>query len=107
MEFMDGGNISTILSYYPEASLNESEITLIIVEILRGLAHLHSHSIIHRDIKSDNILLNYAGGVKLADFGFSAENRTDKGERRTSVVGTAYWMAPVHIDGNRFCFCCF
>jgi len=54
---------------------------------------LHGLHRIHRDIKTDNILLNEAGEVKLADFGFAIQLTEEKNKRRT-VIGTPYWMAP-------------
>ena len=54
---------------------------------------MHEKSIIHRDIKSDNILVNNKGDVKLSDFGFSCQTSEARTRRRT-VVGTVCWMAP-------------
>ncbi|NWR34861.1 PAK3 kinase, partial [Tachuris rubrigastra] len=60
---------------------------------LQGLDFLHSKQVIHRDVKSQNILLGMDGSVKLADFGLSAQ-LTPEQSKRSSVVGTTHWMAP-------------
>ena len=62
--------------------------------------YLHQRHIIHRDIKSDNILVDVQGQVKLADFGYSAQ-LTQQRDARSSKVGTVCWMAPELIKGER------
>src|SRR5579862_3012010 len=62
-------------------------------EILQGLGFLHSKGIIHRDIKSDNILLSGDGKVKISDFGLSCQLGVGQMSRH-SLVGTPAWMAP-------------
>ncbi|KAM9957549.1 hypothetical protein ACTFIR_009656 [Dictyostelium discoideum] len=73
-------------------TLKEKEISLILQQSLLGLLYLHSKQIIHRDIKSANILLDETGQVKIADFGVSQQIQStfSKG----SIAGTPYWMAP-------------
>ena len=67
-----------------------------------ALAHIHRAHRIHRDIKSDNILIDQSSGaVKIADFGF-AIGLTSDATKRTSVVGTPYWMAPELIRGQDY-----
>ncbi len=61
--------------------------------IVIGLNALHSKRQLHRDLKSDNILLSLDGEIKIADFGFAIQLTKDKLNRK-SVVGTPAWMAP-------------
>ncbi|NXO09796.1 PAK1 kinase, partial [Oriolus oriolus] len=68
---------------------------------LQALNCLHSNLVIHRDIKSENILLGMDGSVKLADFGLCAQ-MTSEQSRRTSMVGTAHWMAPEYVKKDSY-----
>ncbi|KAK5615852.1 hypothetical protein CRENBAI_021249 [Crenichthys baileyi] len=61
--------------------------------VFQGLSHLHSHHVIHRDIKGQNVLLTENAEVKLVDFGVSAQLDKTIG-RRNTFIGTPYWMAP-------------
>lgn len=90
MEYMEGGALTDIID---NNTLEEDQISSICFETCKGLQHLHAQSIIHRDIKSDNVLLNSAGQVKITDFGFCAK-LTDQKSKRATMVGTPYWMAP-------------
>ncbi|KAF9007102.1 kinase-like domain-containing protein [Cyathus striatus] len=90
MEYMEGGALTDIIE---NNTLEEDQISSICLETCKGLGHLHSQSIIHRDIKSDNVLLDAQGRVKITDFGFCAK-LTDQKSKRATMVGTPYWMAP-------------
>jgi len=81
--------------------LNEGQIAHVCLSTLKSLSYIHAHHRIHRDIKSDNILLNSRGDVKIADFGYAAQLTQEQQKRRT-VVGTPYWMAPELIRGHDY-----
>lgn len=67
-------------------------------QVLAGLEYIHSCHRLHRDIKSDNVLIGGDGSIKIADFGYAAQLTKGKTKRNT-IVGTPYWMAPELIRG--------
>lgn len=95
MECLQGGSLTEVIS---ATQLTEPQIAVICKEVLTALIFVHKMHRIHRDIKSDNILLSTKGEVKLADFGYCAQ-LTEEANKRNSVVGTPYWMAPELIRG--------
>ncbi|NWU32347.1 PAK3 kinase, partial [Dyaphorophyia castanea] len=90
MEYMDGGTLSDVIS---ETYLYEDEMAAVSRECLQGLYFLHSNHVIHRNVKSCNILLRTDGSVKLADFGLFAQP-TPEWNQRSSMSGTLSWMTP-------------
>ncbi|XP_034275568.1 serine/threonine-protein kinase TAO2 isoform X2 [Varanus komodoensis] len=82
------GSASDLLEVHKKP-LQEVEIAAITHGALQGLAYLHSHNMIHRDVKAGNILLTEPGQVKLGDFGSASIIAP-----ANSFVGTPYWMAP-------------
>ncbi|ETP46758.1 TKL protein kinase [Phytophthora nicotianae P10297] len=70
------------------------------LDIARGLQFLHSFDIIHRDLKSLNLLMTAEGRVKLADFGISRSN--DQSELMTGCCGTFQWMAPEVLTSQKY-----
>lgn len=75
----------------------------VLCQILKGLEACHQHSIVHRDISPNNILIDENGVVKLADFGISiSQNGTDKSVRASNTpgMGTLWYMAPEILLGS-------
>lgn len=98
MEYINGGPLTDIVTI---CSMTEEQIAFIVREVLSALVVIHDSQKIHRDIKSDNILVSLEGNVKLADFGYTAQ-LTNKNDKRKTVCGTPYWMAPELIQGYEY-----
>uniref|UniRef100_A0A8C7GAU3 Myosin IIIB n=1 Tax=Oncorhynchus kisutch TaxID=8019 RepID=A0A8C7GAU3_ONCKI len=95
LELCNGGSVTDLIKglLMRGQRLLEPVIAYILYGALLGLQHLHNNRIIHRDVKGNNILLTTEGGVKLVDFGVSAQLTSARLRRNTSV-GTPFWMAP-------------
>lgn len=85
-------SLDHLLRKHP-SGIPEVMIGYITYNILRGMRYLHRNHVIHRDIKSSNIMIRTSGDVKIGDLGVSAQ-LTNEEMVRKSTVGTIYWMAP-------------
>lgn len=102
-QLMDKGSCSRVMHISKQLGngdgMNEEWLAFIIREALQGLRYLHNNGQIHRDIKSGNILLDSAGGVRLADFGVAGLT-VSRGQRQDTVktfVGTPCYMVSVQV----------
>ena len=94
MEFVDG---VTLGKKVPVASVNEA--VEYATQIAEALAEAHARGIIHRDIKSDNIMVNAKGVVKVMDFGLARLHGAEKLTKTSTTVGTLAYMAPELLRG--------
>jgi serine/threonine protein kinase len=90
MEFAGGGDLLHFIK--KRGRMQESDAKFIFKQIVYGLAHVHWRSVIHRDIKLDNILLDWESGVKICDFGVSKIIK--KGQVIKEQCGTPAYIAP-------------
>ncbi|RIB01269.1 kinase-like domain-containing protein [Gigaspora rosea] len=95
LEYVNGGSIGTVLR--SNGPFKEPVVRSFTRQILQGLQYLHGQNILHRDIKSDNILVDEDGCCKISDFGIS--KRSDHklaydNISNMSLQGTIFWMAP-------------
>ncbi|KAA6364004.1 MAG: putative Serine/threonine-protein kinase dst2, partial [Streblomastix strix] len=92
MELCDAGSLFNLYEK-SKITLDETQISFVLREALKGIAFLHENKVIHRDIKAGNFLITSDGDVKLADFGISASLKMTLDNRKTTI-GSPYWMAP-------------
>ena len=104
LEFCDGGSLYELIKILPR-NLNEEEIASLIYMILKGLIFLHENKKIHRDVKSENILLTHEGIAKLADFGVSTQLMHSFSKKITKI-GTPFYMSPEVIMQNKYDYKC-
>ncbi|KAJ6567263.1 kinase-like domain-containing protein, partial [Mycena vulgaris] len=113
-EFMEGGRtLGEVVAHNPSA-FTEEQIARICLDACKGLAHLHSQLIIHRDIRSDSLVINAKGRVKITGFGFSVQLPDKQAKRRTMVstlnlpnrspytVDKTHWTSPEVIKKKEY-----
>jgi serine/threonine protein kinase len=104
LDYMDLGSLEKVLTQ--RMRNNHHPFTMIMVagvafQLLHGLEHLHQNRILHRDIKTENCLLNSTGQVKLCDFGI-ASLLEDGHSLNKTVIGTTLFMAPERLQAKQY-----
>ncbi|KAN0038127.1 hypothetical protein ACTA71_000299 [Dictyostelium dimigraforme] len=92
MEFMEGGTFEEAAKAW---KFNENNLAYVAKELLKGLQYLHENHMVHRDLKSANIMMSVEGKVKLIDFGLCEDVATST---PMHMVGSPFWMAPEMIQ---------
>lgn len=111
LEYISGGSVGSCLRKH--GKFEEPVVSSLTRQTLQGLSYLHSEGILHRDLKSDNLLLDLDGTCKISDFGISKRSANPYNNDITnSMQGSVFWMAPeviraqsqptggVSVDGN-------
>ena len=92
LEYMEDGNLTEMILHQHEV-YSEDFCRWVLYKTALGLLYMHSKNILHRDIKSDNILCGSSGDIKISDLGFSAFLTTEQSLRKTRC-GTINWISP-------------
>jgi len=100
MDFINGGELFHHLSR--EKRFSEDRAKFYAAEIVSGMEYLHKAGVIYRDLKPENLLLNYAGHVVMTDFGLSKEGLHAKDSRTATFCGTPEYLAPEIIKGDDY-----
>ncbi len=99
MEFIDGFDLAELLEQI--RYLPHDVAAMIAVKVLDGLGYVHSHAMVHRDLKPDNIRVSSRGEVKIMDFGIawdpSEENLTQPG----IIIGSPHYLSPEQVRGEK------
>ena len=107
--FEDAENVYILLAMCSSASLNELlrrrkrlhelEVQCYVIQISSAIKYLHSHRVIHRDLKLGNLFLNEQMQVKIGDFGLATKLEFE-GERKRTICGTPNYIAPEVLEGK-------
>jgi len=101
MELCEGVDLGQLVS--ARGPLAEPQVRAILGQLARALEYVHQRGLVHRDLKPGNVMITYAGDVKLTDFGLAAPAVGLDGLTRTvdySVMGTPAFMAPEQLSGG-------
>ena len=97
MEYIDGITLNKKIA---ESPLNTNEAISYAIQIGEALQEAHNNGIVHRDIKSENIMVNSRNQIKVMDFGLAKLKGSIKLTRSSTTAGTLAYMAPEQIQGG-------
>ncbi|ORZ25182.1 kinase-like domain-containing protein [Absidia repens] len=102
LEYVENGSLLSTLKAF--GSLPEKLVGSYTYKILKGLEYLHSHDVVHCDLKAANILTTKTGDIKLTDFGVSLNLKIKQEDGKGTPAGTPNWMAPEVIEMKGACY---
>ena len=102
LEYIPGGTLKSTLKYLKseDKEFSLAEVLDYGIQAAEALAHAHRHQIIHRDVKTDNLMLTDEGKLKLTDFGLAKFRGSAQVTKTGTTVGTAAYMSPEQIRGE-------
>jgi serine/threonine protein kinase len=103
LELMDLGSLQDWTKKIQQSGMPEEMVACVLFQLAEGLAYLHSHKQIHRDLKPGNVLINSRGEVKLSDFGISKNLDSTAGICDT-FIGTSVFFSPERATGSSYSF---
>ncbi|AQK96954.1 Serine/threonine-protein kinase STY8 [Zea mays] len=101
VEYLPGGALKSFLIKNRRRKLAFKVVVQIALDIARGLCYLHSEKIVHRDVKTENMLLDKTRTVKIADFGVARVEASNPSDM-TGETGTLGYMAPEVLNGHAY-----
>ncbi|CAL0330143.1 unnamed protein product [Lupinus luteus] len=101
VEYLPGGTLKTFLIKNRRRKLAFKVVIQLALDLARGLCYLHSQKIVHRDVKTENMLLDKSRTVKIADFGVARVEASNPNDM-TGETGTLGYMAPEVLNGNPY-----
>lgn len=100
MEYIEGQELKNIIGAHPNAPLPTDKVISYATQIAEGLKAAHKKGIVHRDIKSSNIMITEEGQVKIMDFGLAKMASGPQLTKQNSILGTAAYMSPEQVEGQ-------
>lgn len=98
MEYIESKSLKELLT--TRGTFSPLEACDIIYQLADALMHAHEHGVVHRDIKPQNVMMQYDGGVKLLDFGIATISDAPNITQKDMVVGSVHYMAPEVLKGK-------
>jgi serine/threonine-protein kinase len=101
MEYIEGQELKDVETAYGDTLMPINDIINYIISIAEGLQAAHKKGIVHRDIKSSNIMISDEGQVKIMDFGLAKVRGSRHITKTGTILGTLYYMSPEQIQGEQ------
>ena len=98
MEYVESKSLKDLL--LTRGTFSPVEASDIVYQLADALMHAHEHGVIHRDIKPQNVMMQYDGGIKLLDFGIATITDAPNITQKDMVVGSVHYMAPEVLKGK-------